>query len=565
MNLYWGGTERRITGLTLRILGVNAIALLILAIGILYLGQYKHELIQSKLETFKREVEMTAAALSEGSIDEVETTSSFPFAPLKITNTLSPDQAKRMVKTMSQTMRKRIQLFNKNGVLIADSHRRGDNISPIIIDDLSAPEHKELKSVLILKNTAKFLISILPDRQILPLYHDAQTNQIIDYPDALDALKGKISLSAWQTTQRDLFLSAAAPLIKNQEIMGAALLTAPGTDVEKSIGQVWADVLRIFSCTLIHTIILSIYLSGVIARPLRKLTRAAESVRTNKDRNIEIPDFSHRHDEIGELSLVLRDMTKALWDRMDSIESFAADVSHELKNPLTSLKSAVETAAIVKKKADQKKLLDIITHDIDRLDRLITDISCASRLDAELSREVFKKLDIYKLLYDLVDMYKDPLERDTQTIENSKNKNWLNIAQKGSISIRLSGDPTIKTQIWGLEGRLIQVFQNLISNALSFSPQDSNVTIAIKTKLGQVYIEINDEGPGVPPKKLKAIFERCYSQRPKHEAYGRHSGLGLSICKQIIEAHDGKIFAQNIKQKNKITGAKFTVILSAIK
>ncbi len=548
----------------MRILGVNAIAIIILAVGILYLGQYKSELIESKLETFKTESEMIAAALAEGSIEEYEKTNSFLFAKAETQRKISPQQAKRMIRRISETMEKRIQLFDKKGNLIADSNKLGTPGNFVHGSDFPPPQNHRLQSVQILKDTAGFLVKLLPDRKILPTYPEITSEKARNFPDVPAALNGEISLSAWETRNNNLFLSAASPLIKNQEILGAILLTDNGSEIEDAIGQVWADVLQIFSVTLILTIILSIYLSGLIARPLRKLMRAAEQVRTNKDRNIEIPDLSYRNDEIGELSLVLRNMTTALWERMDSIESFAADVSHELKNPLTSLKSAVETAAIVKKKADQKKLLAIITHDIDRLDRLITDISSVSRLDAELSREVFKKIDINKLLYDLVDLYKDPLERNHKSKKTNENSNWLNFAQKENITITLSSKQSTVIKIWGLEGRLIQVFQNLLTNALSFSPEKGTVAIEVKLDSEQVIVEIKDQGPGIPKNKLATIFERFYSERPEHEAYGNHSGLGLSICKQIIEAHNGKIYAKNIKKKNKNNGAKFTVVLNVI-
>jgi len=563
MDLYWGGPERRITGLTLRILGVNAIALLILAIGIIYLGQYKTELITAKLETFKTEVEMVAAAISEGAIEDVEMPNDFPFAAARYETRLLPSQARQMAKRMSDTMFKRVELFNKEGTLIADSHRLGSPDSTIRIQNLQPPQKHELQSVQILKNTAAFIIDLMPERSKLPLYPDIKDDKAASYPNVPSALKGQISLSAWETEEGRLFLSAAAPLIKDNQIMGAAYLTSQARDIEDAIGQVWADVLQVFSGTLVLTTILSIYLSGVIARPLRRLMRAAEKMRTNKDRSVEIPDLSHRHDEIGELSLVLRDMTKALWDRIDTIESFAADVSHELKNPLTSLKSAVETAAIVKKKSDQKKLLDIISHDIERLDRLITDISHASRLDAELARESFRKLDINKLLYDLVDLYKDPLERKDGHNGDGRH---LNQAERDGTTITLNTDQDKAIKIWGLEGRLLQVFQNLLGNALSFTPEEGG-KVAIKittTQPGEVKIEITDNGPGIPDKKLKTIFERFYSERPKHEDYGRHSGLGLSICKQIVEAHNGAITAKNVKQKGKNKGARFIVTLNRI-
>jgi two-component system sensor histidine kinase ChvG len=320
-----------------------------------------------------------------------------------------------------------------------------------------------------------------------------------------------------------------------------------------------------FGGTLVVTILLSIYLSGLIAKPLRRLMQAAESVRTGKRGDSEIPDLSYRHDEIGELSLVLRSMTQALHERMDSIESFAADVSHELKNPLTSLRSAVETLGVVKGEKDREKLMGIIGHDISRLERLINDISSASRLDAELSRENFERVELWDFLNRIIDLYKDPLKR---AYENGPNNKQHVILTDKNVSIRLEGDPGSASayesaQVWGVEDRLAQVFQNVLSNALSFSPEGGQIRVRVSAGKRRVFVNIEDEGPGIPEGKLEAIFERFYSERPAHEDYGMHSGLGLSICKQIITALGGDMSAENIKDLNgRITGARFTVVLN---
>ena len=253
------------------------------------------------------------------------------------------------------------------------------------------------------------------------------------------------------------------------------------------------------------------------------------------------------------------DMTAALYRRIEASENFAADVAHELKNPLTSLRSAVETASVVKKKSDRDKLMGIIMHDVERLDRLISDISNASRLDAELSREALQKVNLRSLLNNLVDAYKGPLDRED--IRDS----WDNSVKIEGVTVTLSSETDRDIYIWGLEGRLEQVFQNLLTNALSFSPKRSKIVIHVTQKRKRAVITFEDEGPGIPENKLETIFERFYSQRPQHEAYGKHSGLGLSICMQIITALKGDMFAENVKNESgKITGARFTVILNAV-
>lgn len=526
LDLYWGGPERRITGLTLRIIAVNAIAPVILVIGILYLSQYQNTLIETKLETFKTEIELIAATLTESGFHDG----------------MDRPAINRITTNLARLTGRRILVFGADGKLIIDSQN--------VVRQLPWPKSGHtLYSIEILKEMAAFVLGLTPDRKVLPSFPKTRIENAHDFDNAADALKRESSMSIWSDDEGGFILTAAAPVIVGDNLAGAVLIIRSGDDIEESLGQMWFDVLRIFLATLIVTTLLSIYLSGVIAHPLRRLARAAESVRTGKSKDTEIPDLSHRKDEIGELSVVLRDMMAALWERMDSIESFAADVAHELKNPLTSLRSAVETASIVEKKTDRDKLFSIIKHDVERLDRLINDISHASRLEAELSREDFKSVNISEALKQLIDIYKNPLER--------KDGNKRGKTRWRGVEIQLDGPGDVL--VWGLEERLMQVFQNLISNALSFSPENGTVNVLIGREKNSVIVTVSDQGPGIPENKLETIFERFYSERPQHEDYGQHSGLGLSICRQIIEAHNGRIFAENLPEG----GARFTVVLDA--
>lgn len=560
MDLYWGGTERRITGLTIRIFAVNAVALIILMLGVLYLGQSQNNLIEAKLETFQAEVDLVAAALAEGALDQYKVQSERLFEQPKTIEELNIDTARKMVKRMAKSMGKRIRLFDADGILIADSHQLTGPGGTIYIADLEPPDNT-LYSIQILKQFTAFIISLLPDRRILPKYPGDEILNTEDNRDTKEAMIGKISLSAWLNENNRILLSAAAPIYKDDNVKGAVLLTRVAKDIEDGIVDVWFDIMRVFGGTLIVTVLLSIYLSGTIAKPLKRLARAAERIRTGHSKAEDIPDFRDRHDEIGDLSVVLKDMTDELSKRMDSIESFAADVAHELKNPLTSLKSAIETASIVKKKEDREKLLGIVMHDVDRLDRLITDISHASRLDSELSREIFKPVDMLEIFTNILDIYRNPLKR------NIKNGALSNISFKTEqgINVILNAQDDENFVVLGIEMRLGQVFQNLLTNAMSFSEKNHSIKIEISRRLNAVIVTVEDEGPGIPETKLETIFERFYSERPEHEDYGRHSGLGLSICKQIIEAHQGRIFAENRKDlSGKVLGAKFTVILNKI-
>jgi two-component system sensor histidine kinase ChvG len=248
---------------------------------------------------------------------------------------------------------------------------------------------------------------------------------------------------------------------------------------------------------------------------------------------------------VGELSGALREMTTALWQRMDAIERFAADVAHEIKNPLTSLRSAVETVARTDDPAQQRRLMGIILDDVQRLDRLISDISDASRLDAELSRAEMESVDIGDMLRALVGIHQATASAETPRVE-------LDVASFQNLLVT------------GIEGRLAQVWRNVLSNAVSFSPPDGTIRIAAARERDRVRVTVADEGPGIPPGKLEAIFERFYSERPPGEKFGTHSGLGLSISKQIVEAHGGRITAENRTDPDgTVVGAQFTVLLPA--
>ncbi|QQG36265.1 MAG: stimulus-sensing domain-containing protein [Micavibrio aeruginosavorus] len=547
---------RRSSRLTLRILAVNLVAPFVLLLGILYMGQYQDNLVRAELETVKAEAQVFAGAIAEGAVKPVEQGRPFLFAkPVEI-ETLVPELARRMVRRLGETTDSRTLLFNVEGKMIGDSEQLLSR-SALRNREPMGPPAPTRRMQAVLLETAKFLSVILPHNDDLEPYPKIESKQAVDYPDAPYALEGHVSGSAFRGTNGKIILSAAAPVQKIRQVMGVVVLTREGKAIEQAMNQVRFEILTIFMGSLSVTIFLSLYLAGIIGRPLKKLARAAEQIRHGQNRQVEIPDLSHRRDEIGELSLALRAMTHALWDRMDTIERFAADVSHEIKNPLTSLRSAVETAAIVKSQKDKDKLMEIIQHDVQRLDRLITDISNASRLDAELSRDEMLDVDIYLLLHKLADAHKNPMER------SGLRDNFAGRSADDSPQIRLMTNGTPPILVRGNETRLAQVFENLISNALSFSPEKGLVTITISVEKTTVRITVDDQGPGIPENKLGAIFERFYSERPKHEAYGRHSGLGLSIAHQIVTAHGGKIWAENIQNNGEtVTGARFTVILN---
>ncbi|HEU4838442.1 MAG TPA: stimulus-sensing domain-containing protein [Micavibrio sp.] len=542
----------QMSGLTLRILAVNIIAIMILGLGILYLGQYTDSLIEGELAGLRSEAQLFSGAISEGAVRPVFQISPLPFTDPQEIEAIKPELARRMVRRLGEIGTSRIRLYAIDGSVLADSHRLSSGAGGVEMENLLPIAPRVTFDSLFTQSATRFLDLIPMKTQLMP-FPESMVSNIYTFPDTQAALSGSVQASAWKDKNDRIVLTVAAPIQKAKQVMGVVLLLRDGAELEKSIAEVRVDVFRVFLGALGITVMLSIYLSGLISRPLQRLAFAAEAVRQGKGRYIEIPDMSHRNDEIGELSLALRDMTYALFTRMDTIERFAADVAHEIKNPLTSLRSAVETASRVKDEASRQKLMDIIHHDVHRLDRLISDISSASRLDAELSREEMGRVDIAALMYRLRDAYKKPLKRGNDDHDGEDTKIVLDMPEESGLFVKGSTD------------RLSQVFGNLLSNALSFSPADGRVTVRVLVQNDTIMVQVDDEGPGIPENKLQTVFERFYTERPQHESYGEHSGLGLSISKQIVDAHGGQIWGENLRSADGgIKGARFNVVLSKI-
>ncbi|WP_435640819.1 stimulus-sensing domain-containing protein [Micavibrio aeruginosavorus] len=555
---------RILGGLTVRILAVNVIAPLVLVVGLLYLGQYRDSLIRAELETMQIQSQLFAGAIAEAAVRPVEKGKPFFFAKPEEIEMLVPELSRRMVRRLGQTTENRTRLFSGDGALIGDSlelggERSGEAMVAAARSAVAAESEAAKPSLSEqLNNWGQAIIDWIPMQSDLPDYPDTGAQSITAYPDAAVALTGRISATAWEDRQGKIRLTAAAPIRKVENVIGVVMLSRDGREIESAITQMRYDVLTVFLGALSITIFLSMYLAGSIGRPLKKLARAAEAVRLGKGRQIDIPDLTHRKDEIGELSAALNAMTTALRDRMDTIERFAADVSHEIKNPLTSLRSAVETAPIVKSKADLDRLFGIMQHDVNRLNRLISDISNASRLDAELSREEMGNVNVGRMLTQIIDGRRVALAQQNRQ-HAASGVETLPSDQR----LRINIDSAEAIIVRGSEGRLAQVFENLLSNALSFTPVNKSVTLNLSQNREQVLIQVEDEGPGIPENKLDTIFERFYSERPAHEDYGSHSGLGLSIARQIVKAHGGVIFAENIRDRdNQIRGARFTVVFN---
>jgi two-component system sensor histidine kinase ChvG len=369
-----------------------------------------------------------------------------------------------------------------------------------------------------------------------------------DYAEVASALNGQPLSAVRVGKDGGIIVSVAVPVQRYRAILGSLLLSTESGDIDDIVGAERLAIMRVFLVAAAVMVLLSILLASTIAGPVRRLAAAAERVRRGvKHRRAEIPDLGSRKDEIGHLAQVLSEMTNALYDRMAAIESFAADVSHELKNPLTSLRSAVETLPIAKTDEQRARLLAVIKHDVKRLDRLITDISDASRLDAELAREATEPVNISRLIETVI-----AIAHETRLSNNRKIQFTLEAGRWGKDAF----------YVLGHDSRLGQVFNNLVDNALSFSPAAGTVRIRAWREYNAIHVTVDDDGPGIRADNIESIFERFYTDRPEGDEFGQNSGLGLAITRQIVEAHRGIIRAENRRRSDgSVEGARFTVML----
>ncbi|MCH8154145.1 MAG: stimulus-sensing domain-containing protein [Proteobacteria bacterium] len=525
--------RRLISPLTRRILTLNVLVLMIPVLGLLHLDQYRQSLIDAELDALR--TQGRAFALSLGSTAVVGT----QFGDER----LLPEMARHLMRVLLIDSGLRARIFGRSGKLVADSFVLVGPGGLVQVIELPPPPGGSIGAVI-----ERFLdraFNWLPFVGDLPVYREARVQHATHYWEVERALAGESPGMVRVDRRGRLVLSVGVPVQRYRQVLGALMLSSDGADVESAVRSRRLDILVVFAVAFAVTILLSIYLAGTIARPIRQLAEAADRVRSGKGRRVEIPDFRRRRDEIGDLSGALRDMTEALWTRLDAIESFAADVAHEIKNPLTSLRSAVETVSRVEDPEQQKKLMSIILDDVQRLDRLISDISDASRLDAELSRALTETVDVGRLLGVLVEA------RQASAAETGPQLR-LEMREFGGLVVQ------------GIADRLGQVLRNLIDNAVTFSPPDGIIDLAAWREDSWVVITVSDQGPGIPDGKLSAIFDRFYSERPETEKFGTHSGLGLSISKQIVEAHGGSIHAENRRDgTGKTTGARFVIRLPA--
>jgi two-component system sensor histidine kinase ChvG len=541
------------SSLTRRIVVLNLIGLAILVAGILYLNDLRAALIGAEVQSLQTQGEIISRAIAAsagvdaGQSDvDPETIleremgdaafSESDAMPDALGFTIDPERAAPILRPLVKPTGSRARIYDRDGALILDSdtfYSRGE----VLRYDLPPPETSEPDALTTFWNVVANQFQPVD----LPLYTEIGTVNGKAYPEVEAALTGTSVPIVRKNEKGEIVVSVAVPVERMRSVLGVLLFSTRGGDIDKVVAAERWRIFRVALFAAAVTIVLSLILANTIAGPMQRLAIAAERVRHSVKARAEIPDFTDRSDEIGHLSGALRDMTDALYNRIDAIESFAADVAHELKNPLTSLRSATETLPIVRDQESRMRLMDIIQHDVKRLDRLISDISDASRLDAELAREDSGPVDLDELLRATVSLYND-----------------IHLDDLPEVSLEIERAPgTYPYRIIGHDSRLHQVMVNLIENAISFSPPRGRVTVTARRRGTNIEILIEDEGPGIPPENLERIFERFYTDRP-HETFGQNSGLGLNISRQIIAAHGGRLYAENRPAPGAETGAANT-------
>jgi len=560
--LIWRLAPRRLTS---RIVLLNLLGLVVLVSGILYFNQFRQGLIDARVQSMTTQAQIIAAAIAGSATVDTGSIVIDPDALAESTDDTLPDAdqlsgldfpidpttAGPILRRLLANTTVRARIIDKDGNLVVDSrflYSRGD----IIQSDLPPLEPVEQNPVKRLWD--EFLAwAFSYDYAVQPEYG---LDNGKDFPEVVAALNGAAVSIVRLNERRQIVVLVSVPVQRFRAVLGALVLSTSGGEIDDVLKGERRVVLMTFGFVAFVTILLSVLLASTIALPLRKLAAAAERVRRGVDKRVEIPDFTARRDEIGDLSGAVRDMTTALYNRIEAIEAFAADVSHELKNPLTSLRSAVETLPLAKNDDQRTRLVDIVKHDVKRLDRLITDISDASRLDAELARSEARPFDLSQLLDTIVRFANDTRKPDQAEISYEEAKLPAGIDADGAY------------RIVGQDSRLGQVVRNLIDNARSFTAAGSRIGVRVRRVKDEVEFRVDDSGPGIRPDNLARIFERFYTDRPEG-SFGSNSGLGLSISKQIVEAHKGRIWAENRYGKadpsgeRPVLGARFIVRIPA--
>jgi two-component system, OmpR family, sensor histidine kinase ChvG len=523
---------RGLSPLMMRIMAVNAIVLLVLVGGVLYLNQFRQNLIDARIQNLRVQAEIIAGALGESAATGPEAID------------IDPAPSRKIITRLVGPTDNRARIFAISGAMVADSQfLAGDK--RLVEEPLLGIDYRPSVKERSLNWLHQFLDSFTQRIEAPPAV-DRPGMRADDYTEVQAALEGREKTQLRTRADGQLVINIAVPVQRFRRVLGAILLTAQTSEIDRIVRAEQMLLVKVFIGAFGFTILLSFFLGRTLVRPIRILARAAERVRRGRGREESIPEFAARRDEIGDLSRSLSDMTRALYNQIDAVERFAADVAHEIKNPLTSMRSALETIELAKTPEAKARLFAILQEDVQRMDRLISDISDASRLDAELTRGKMIPLDLGVMFGVLVQAYRTTRLPEGVQLEFPD--------QEAGIFI-----------VRGIEARLGQVWRNLLDNAISFSPKGGSVRLDLAVKDRFVVLHVDDDGVGVSDGASAKIFKRFYSERPESEAFGNHSGLGLSICKQVIEAHGGRISVENRRgSDDAVLGARFTVRLPLV-
>ena len=537
----WTSRQRWVSPLLRRILVVNALPLALLVAALLYLDQYQNGLLEAAVLSLREQARIYAGALGQAAVSLSD-----PDNPK-----LYPEAARPLLRRLTEpTPSAEAKLYAPDGTLVADSRVREGAGGAVSTEPLPpAVDRGPLLGMV--EGIYDWILARLPHGNQAQVIEISPNAPGIEWqPNVKEELRMNGSDQSREmppyirrTRDNRLLVTVAEPVQHERHTIGIILLTREAREVDAGLFAVRMSILALFGLALALTVIMSWYLSRTIARPILRLAKTAEQMREGKGRRGAVPRrLLGRGDEIGELAHALSESAAALWARMDAIEQFAADVAHELKNPLTSIRSAIETLPRIDDQRRRGRLLGVIGEDVMRLDRLIGDISDASRLDAELSRAAVGPVDVAQILHALAEI-------DATTREPGDPVMVLDAPESGLVAA-------------GVEDRLVQVLRNLIANARSFSPENGRITLVGRETEGAIELVVEDEGPGIPEAKLEHVFERFYSERPKGERFGQHSGLGLSISRQIVEALKGRIYAENRRDETgRVVGARIVVRL----
>ncbi len=539
------GSGRFTDRLAVRMAFINLAGLAVFGVLIVWFGGSQTGLIDERMRALDVHSRIIAGAIAENAVS----------TPVGVRGEIDVESANRTLRRLVLPTGYRARLYDVEGALIADS-RALDASGAVEMRVIDPPTGLEALMQRIAFGI-DWVLGVIP-RGAEPYVEGPN----VRYAEVEAALRGErdpaVKNAVRIDDQGDIIISVAIPVQRYRAYLGALLLSAEGDEIEEALRAERNVLGRVFLLAVFATVLISLGYAMNVVGPIRRLAREADRVRraglagSGTDMP-HLPNWPGRKDEIGELGRSLKDMTSALYGRIDAIESFAADVAHEIKNPLTSLRSAVETLELARDDEAKARLLRIISDDVGRLDRLITDISDASRLDAELTRETTQTVRLAPLLNGLTQIYQDTAHDK-------------NIRVRTEIATGALSESALTVR--GIESRLGQVIQNLLANAVSFSPAGGEVRLTARLEresgAARAFITVEDEGPGIPEEGLERIFERFYTERPESEAFGKNSGLGLSISRQIITAHRGTIWAENRKDADgKVIGARFVVSLPA--